>query len=240
MAWEWTRQVLRKARVPTDWYAQDRPGVFFAYGTGPDNASYHTDPENEERALDYVRVVSVLRGAYMEAHRWVAAEMREHQEKETTGRHDDNDKSGSQVTSRQRLDNDSEDNRDEDTSQQEASDDETDYDEDENETRDVTKHKPVTEETETWTAPDTMLARRMRWLLRREITLDLFATSGDFERSYGFATAPRSYRTETEDEFNRTWGRLVLNYDTTNLSFDDNDIPRVYARTQPRTAAAEI
>ena len=177
----------------------------------------------------------------MEAHRWVAAEMREHQEKETTGRHDDNDKSGSQVTSRQGLDNDSEDSRDEDTSQQDkASDNETDYDEDENETRDVTKHKPVTEETETWTAPDTMLARRMRWLLRREITLDLFATSGDFERSYGFATAPRSYRTETEDEFNRTWGRLVLNYDTTNLSFDDNDIPRVYAQTRPRTAAAEI
>ena len=94
---------------------------------------------------------------------------------------------------------------------------------------DVTIRKPVTEEQETWTAPDTMLARRMRWLLRREITLDLFATSGDFERSYGFAMAPRSYRTETEDEFNRTWGRLVLNNDTTNLSFDDNDIPRVYA-----------
>ena len=105
---------------------------------------------------------------------------------------------------------------------------------------DVPKHKPVTEETATWTAPDTMLARRMRWLLRHEITLDLFATSGDFEQSYGFATAPRSYRTETEDEFNRTWGRLVPNYDTTNLSFDDNDIPRVYARTRPRTAAAEI
>ena len=80
----------------------------------------------------------------MEAHRWVAAEMREHQEKETTGRHDDNDKSGSQVTSRQGLDNDSEDSRDEDTSQQDrASDDETDDDEDE--MHDVTKHKPVTE-----------------------------------------------------------------------------------------------
>ena len=162
----------------------------------------------------------------MEAHRWVAAEMREHQEKETTGRHDDNDKSGSQVTSRQGLDNDSEDGRDEDTAQHDrASDDETDDDEDE------MQHKPVTEETATWTAPDTTLARRMRWLLRREITLDLFATSGDFERSYGFATAPRSYRTETEDEFNRAWGRLVPTYDTTKLSFDDNDIPRVYART---------
>jgi hypothetical protein len=145
------------------------------------------------------------------------------------------DRIWAEVTSRQGLDNDSEDSRDEDTSQHDrASDDETDDDEDE------MQHKPVTEETATWTAPDTMLARRMRWLLRREITLDLFATSGDFERSYGFATAPRSYRTETEDEFNRAWGRLVPTYDTTKLSFDDNDIPRVYARTRPRTAAAEI
>ena len=55
-------------------------------------------------------VVSVLRGAYMEAHRWMAAEMREHQEKETTGRHGDNDES--QSTSGQGLDNDSEDDRD--------------------------------------------------------------------------------------------------------------------------------
>ena len=102
------------------------------------------------------------------------------------------------------------------------------------------QHKPITEETATWIVPDTTLARRMRWLLRREITLDLFATSGDFERSYGFATAPRSYRTETEDEFNRAWGRLVPNYDTTKLSFDDNGIPRVYARTRSQTAATEI
>ena len=55
-----------------------RPGIFFAYGTGPDNASYSTDPENEERILDHVRVVSVLRGAYMEAHRLMAVEMREY------------------------------------------------------------------------------------------------------------------------------------------------------------------
>ena len=80
----------------------------------------------------------------------------------------------------------------------------------------------------------------MRWLLRREITLDLFATSEDFERSYGFATAPRAYRTETEDEFNRAWGRLVPTYDATKLSFEDNDIPRVYARTRPQKAATEI
>ena len=66
-----------------------------------------------------------------------------------------------------------------------------------------------------------------------------FRNSGDFERSYGFATAPRSYQTETEDEFNRAWGRLVPTYDTTKLSFDDNNIPRVYARTRPQKAAAE-
>ena len=138
-------------------------------------------------------------------------------------------------SSGQGLDNDSEDDRDEDPAQHDrASDDESDDEEDE------MQHKPITEETATWTVPDTTLARRMRWLLRREITLDLFATSGDFERSYGFATAPRSYRTETEDEFNRAWGRLVPTYDTTKLSFEDNDIPRVYARTRPQKTATKI
>ena len=79
--------------------------------------------------------------------------MREYQEKGATRRHSDNDENVSQATSRHELDNYSEDDRDEDTAQRDrAGDDETDDEEDE------MQHKPITEETETWTVPDTTLA----------------------------------------------------------------------------------